>query len=398
MRGNLPEGWRIDSVMSVFSVVSGKTPSTKVEKYWKDGDIEWITPADMSDVNEHVYLVESSRKVSKSALMETGLNLVPKDTIILSTRAPVGTLALSSKEMTFNQGCHGLINRDPSLYDTRYFYYYLLGKRWDLQNQSGGSTFKELSKERLNSFPLLIPPLAEQRRIAGILTSADSAIEDADKAVFESQRIKTGLMQQLIPRDTENLPEGWTLGKLDDAGTWSAGGTPSRTKPEYYLNGTVPWIKSGDLNDGYVTETEEKITLAATKETRACINKIGSVALALYGATIGKTGIISVEAATNQACCVCTPYSHIDSRFLNAYLISQRNEFRKRGSGGAQSNISKEIVVSYPFPYPPLAEQRRIAEILSAADEQIALCQKRKALLQRTKTGLMQNLLSGAAS
>lgn len=393
MRGNLPEGWRIDSVMSVFSVVSGKTPSTKVEKYWKDGDIEWITPADMSDVNEHVYLVESSRKVSKSALMETGLNLVPKDTIILSTRAPVGTLALSSKEMTFNQGCHGLINRDPSLYDTRYFYYYLLGKRWDLQNQSGGSTFKELSKERLNSFPLLIPPLAEQRRIAGILTAADSAIEDAGKAVFESQRIKTGLMQRLIPRDTENLPEGWKQSPLGHCSEIVMGQSPK--SESYNRDGIGVPLINGPTEYGSKYPSPLQWTTMGSKlcepgDILFCVRaSVGKMNVADRSYCIGR-GIAAIRGKMNIT----------DTPFLRLFLQSQEKiiQMSAKGTGSTFPNITSKELGKLLVPLPPLSEQRRIAEILSAADEQIALCQKRKTLLQRTKTGLMQNLLSGAAS
>ncbi|MDD3043159.1 MAG: restriction endonuclease subunit S [Methanosarcinaceae archaeon] len=397
MNGHLPEGWRIDSVMSVFSVISGKTPSTKMEKYWRDGDIEWITPADMSDINEHVYLKESSRKVSKSALIEAGLNLVPKDTIILSTRAPVGTLALSSTDMTFNQGCHGLINRDPSLYDTRYFYYYLLGKKRELQNQSGGSTFKELSKERLNSFSLLIPPLAEQRRIAGILTTADSAIEDAGKAVFKSHRIKIGLMQRLIPRDTDNMPVGSELVRIGDICTLKSGSYLSDYVEK--TDKSVPYVKVSDLN---LVQNQMHVHTAELSIMKTVVSQqifpIGTIIFPKRGGAIGtnKKRITACEIYVDSNIMGVIPGNQILPEYL--YYYFQNIDLGKLCNGSTVPQLNNNDIAPLKIILPPLAEQRRIAGILTAADEQIALCQKRKALLQRTKTGLMQNLLSRAAS
>jgi len=396
MSDNLPDGWKKVILSDIVEINPESRSPTK-----ENGD-EMISYVDIEAVENGSGKIISPKKIRFETSPSRARRVIRKDDVIVSmVRPELKAFAYVPQELDSQICSTGFaVLRGTGKTDPYFLLNVLLSDNVidQFRKMTVGGQYPSLTQKTVAKTEIILPPLPEQRRIAEILTAADSAIEDAGKTVFDSHQIKTGLMQRLIPRDTNNLPEGWILGKLDDAGTWFAGGTPSRTKPQYYLNGNVPWIKSGDLNDGYVTETEEKITLAATKETRACINKIGSVALALYGATIGKTGIISVEAATNQACCVCTPYPHIDSRFLNAYLISQRNEFRKRGSGGAQSNISKEIVVSYPFPYPSLAEQRRIAGILTAADDQIALCQKRKALLQRTKTGLMQNLLSGAAS
>jgi len=368
-----------------------------MEKYWRDGDIEWITPADMSDINEHVYLKESSRKVSKSALIEAGLNLVPKDTIILSTRAPVGTLALSSTDMTFNQGCHGLINRDPSLYDTRYFYYYLLGKKRELQNQSGGSTFKELSKERLNSFSLLIPPLAEQRRIAGILTTADSAIEDAGKAVFKSHRIKIGLMQRLIPRDTDNMPVGSELVRIGDICTLKSGSYLSDYVEK--TDKSVPYVKVSDLN---LVQNQMHVHTAELSIMKTVVSQqifpIGTIIFPKRGGAIGtnKKRITACEIYVDSNIMGVIPGNQILPEYL--YYYFQNIDLGKLCNGSTVPQLNNNDIAPLKIILPPLAEQRRIAGILTAADEQIALCQKRKALLQRTKTGLMQNLLSRAAS
>ena len=206
-----------------------------------------------------------------------------------------------------------------------------------------------------------------QLAVSGKLVAQDSNDEPANVFLqrIQAERKKARVKGEVLPEVSEDeqpftTPASWVWTRLGNIGTWSAGGTPSRTKTEYYFNGTIPWLKSGDLNDGFITHSDEKITDLATKETRVPINKIGSLVVALYGATIGKTGILSIEATTNQACCVCNIYVGIDNRYLNYYIISQRASLKKSGAGRAQPNISKEKLVAYPIPLPPLAEQHRI--------------------------------------
>ncbi|MDO4296826.1 MAG: restriction endonuclease subunit S, partial [bacterium] len=136
------------------------------------------------------------------------------------------------------------------------------------------------------------------------------------------------------------------------------GTTPSRTIPEYY-DGDIPWLKTGDLNDGYINYIPEKISRLALEKTSVRLNPRGSVLIAMYGATIGKVGILTFPATTNQACCACLPIE-IFNEYLFYFLMSQKVAFIKQGEGGAQPNISKEKIVATLMPLPPLAEQHHI--------------------------------------
>jgi len=159
------------------------------------------------------------------------------------------------------------------------------------------------------------------------------------------------------------VPEGWMWTTLGVIGTWQSGGTPSRSNKSYY-GGNIPWLKTGDLNDGYITHIPEFITEEAVVNSSAKLNPVGSVLIAMYGATIGKVGILTFPATTNQACCACIEYDAIDPMFLFYFLLSQRTAFIAKGGGGAQPNISKEIIVKTYIPLPPFLEQQRIvAEI-----------------------------------
>ena len=158
--------------------------------------------------------------------------------------------------------------------------------------------------------------------------------------------------------------------RLGEVGFWQSGATPSRKNPAYF-DGDIPWLKTGDLNDGIVKWIPESITDLAMRETSARINPAGSVLIAMYGATIGKLGILCFPAATNQACCACSAFVGIEPKYLFYFLLGHRNKFVDSGSGGAQPNISKEKIVNTPIPLPPFAEQRRIVAAIEAAFEQL---------------------------
>ncbi len=154
------------------------------------------------------------------------------------------------------------------------------------------------------------------------------------------------------------LPDRWCLTKLGAIGRWQSGGTPSRANSEYYV-GDIPWLKIADLQDGYVKECSEKISNEAICNSSAKINPEGSIALAMYG-SIGKLGILTFPAATNQAICVCSSFMGVDAKYLFFFLMSQRDEFVLKAGGGVQANISKEIIINHQIAIPPLPEQLRI--------------------------------------
>ena len=154
------------------------------------------------------------------------------------------------------------------------------------------------------------------------------------------------------------IPESWEWVRLGSIGDWGSGATPSRSIPEYY-GGDIPWLKTGDLNDGYIECIPENISRLALEKTSVRLNPTGYVLIAMYGATIGKVGILTFPATTNQACCACLPIE-IYNEYLFYFLMSQKVSFVKRGEGGAQPNISKEKIIATLMPLPPLAEQYRI--------------------------------------
>lgn len=154
-----------------------------------------------------------------------------------------------------------------------------------------------------------------------------------------------------------------------------SGGTPSRSNKGYY-GGNIPWVKSGELREEIIIDTEEKITERAIRESSAKLVPKGSILLAMYGATVGRMAFLGIDAATNQAVCNIRPDpTRADARYVFHCLQSQINHFLSRAAGGAQPNISQGIIKETRVPLPPLDEQRRIASILDKAD---TLRRKRK--------------------
>lgn len=175
------------------------------------------------------------------------------------------------------------------------------------------------------------------------------------------------------------MTAAWRMAALDDVATWGSGGTPSRSRSEFY-GGSIPWATIGDLNDGKVLSTAESITEDGLRSSSAKIVPPGSVLIAMYG-SIGKVGLPAIRLATNQAIAFATPNPAVlDRNYLFHFFLSQRPKLLAAGNGGTQSNISQAILKSWKIPLPSLPEQRRIVAILDHADELRA--KRREALLR----------------
>lgn len=203
--------------------------------------------------------------------------------------------------------------------------------------------------------------LVEQRPEEGTGEELYRQIQAEKQKLIREGRIKK---EKPLPEIAEDevpfdIPESWKWVRLGEIGSWASGATPSRAEPEYY-GGTIPWLKTGDLNDGHVSWVPESITEKALAKTSIRMNPTGSVLMAMYGATIGKLAILDVPMTTNQACCACVPSAGVYNQYLFYFLLGCRKAFIKMGEGGAQPNISKEKIVSSLFPLPPVIEQKRI--------------------------------------
>ena len=174
--------------------------------------------------------------------------------------------------------------------------------------------------------------------------------------------IATGEVKCIDNEIPFEIPQGWEWCRMGCIGDWGAGATPTKSNASYY-GGNILWLRTGELNNGIVNDTEIKITDKALKECSLRLNKVGDVLIAMYGATIGKVAIAGCELTTNQACCACTPIG-IYNYFLFYFLMGSQIDFVKKGKGGAQPNISREKLIAHLMPIPPMQEQYRIVECI----------------------------------
>ena len=186
---------------------------------------------------------------------------------------------------------------------------------------------------------------------------------------------------------------GWKRRALGELSKTTSGGTPSRKRKDYF-GGTIPWVKSGELNDDFIEKTGEHISELGLKNSSAKLFSPGTLLIALYGATVGKTSILRIDAATNQAVCGITPNAELDTEFLRYHLVFLRPELLGHRYGGAQPNISQSIIRNLEVDYPPLPEQKNIAHVLSTVQRTIEAQERIIQTTTELKKALMHKLFT----
>ena len=221
-----------------------------------------------------------------------------------------------------------------------------------------------------------------------------------DNSYYE-KLLATGEVKCIDEEVPFEIPKGWEWCRMGSIGDWGAGATPAKGNPDYY-GGSILWLRTGELNNGIVYDSEIKVTKKALQECSLRMNRIGDVLIAMYGATIGKVAIVGKELTTNQACCACTPFG-IYNYFLFYFLMGSQIDFIKKGEGGAQPNISREKLVSHLMPIPPLTEQYRIVEkiqyllplVEKYSDSQILQDKLNSEIKDKLRKSILQEAIQG---
>lgn len=372
---NLPQGWKWKSLGEICFITDGthKTPN-----YIETG-IPFLSVKNISkgffDLSDVKYIsLEEHNKLIKRAKPEFGDILICR----------IGTLGKAIKislEFEFSIFVSlGLLKPKVKIISD-YLVYFLNScfiEEWINDNKVGGGTHTaKLNLNILEKCPIALPPLKEQERIVGILDESFAKIDESIKILEQDLLNLDELMQSALQKafnplknnakENYKLPQGWEWKSLGEIANTSSGGTPSRNKKEYWENGNIKWLKSGELNDGYIDFIEENITEEAIKNSSAKIFQKGTLLIAMYGATAGKLGILNLDSTTNQAICA---FLHKDKnikfleKFLFYFLFFLRDKIIKDSFGGAQPNISQTYIKNLQIPLPPIKEQEQIASHL----------------------------------
>ncbi len=410
--GKVPTDWSIVPIKHTSSIVGGTTPKSDTDAYW-DGEFVWITPADLSKLNG-TEIFDSQRKISQLGFESCGLTLVPPKSIVLSTRAPIGSLGIASVELATNQGCKSLITK--SNIDSKFLFYVLSISTEALNVRGRGTTFLELSADELGVFRVPVPNLETQRSIASFLDhetgKIDELIHEQEKLIELLNEKRQTIISNTVCRGIDPnvpmkdsgvewlgmVPEHWGIVKTKKIATRiSSGKTPSGGA-EVYVDDGVIFIRSQNVHDdGLRLDDVVKIPYAIDEAMANTRVKAGDILLNITGASIGRSCVVPSDFSNgnvNQHVCVIRlreseliPYVELFFKSINI-----KNQIDLAQNGAAREGLNFEQIGGLLLCMPPLLEQIEIAEfvknqlmkfsnLVSEANSAIHLLNERRSVL-----------------
>ena len=395
--GEIPAGWKCSKVKFCFSLVNGSTPESGDHDCW-DGDIRWITPADMGVTGE---IARGERSLTRRGYHSCGTTLLPAGSIVISSRAPIGKINLTAGELCTNQGCKSLTRKG----DNQYFYYLLLAGQDELSRLGRGTTFLELSSYDLKGFGVVLPEEGEQQAIAGFLDrecgEIDSIAADLERQIEILQRYRQALIAETAVRGLDRsapvrdsgvewigkIPRHWGLKRLKYVADLRTGKTPPGNEGIHYSENGVRWFTPADFVPSMRLETAEKyIDSETVRYENIQLYPRDSILLVAIGATVGKIGL--------------SPHTaYILGSYLLYYLASKSAYIKDNAPYTTFPIINNAYLQNIAVAVPPLEEQREIAAFLDGKCGRIdeLLAGKNEALqrLRRHKKSLIYEYATG---
>lgn len=376
----LPSGWQWAKLGDVCDIVSGSTPNTNVSEYW-DGEISWITPTDLGKLTDSA-INFSQRKITEKGFKSCSVRKIPTNSVVMSSRAPIGHLAINNIECCTNQGCKSFI--PSSDVDTFYLYFALKINVGEFQRLGTGSTFAEISKTTLANFEIPLPPLPEQQRLAKILTEKLALVEQAkqkiEAQVEAAEQLTAAYLREVFESDEA---KGWKLVKLGDVCSFENGDRGENYPSKAVQTSTgIPFINAGHLTDFGIDFTKmnyipkDRFDLLGSGKIRK-----NDILFCLRG-SLGKFASVGdlSEGAIASSLIIIRPKECVLNEFVLAYLqsdlcIKMIDDFR---NGAAQPNLSGENLKNFKIPLLSIEKQKELATYLS---EKIAIVQQLKTTL-----------------
>lgn len=383
--------WESTKIGEIAEVVGGGTPKTEVEEYW-NGEIKWFTP---SEIGKTKYIFDSERHITNEGLKNSSAKLLPKNTILLSSRATVGEISIASTECSTNQGFQSLITKNNV--DNEFIYYLITTIKNEFLRRSSGSTFLEISKNEIKRIPINIPELSEQNKISNLFSAIDNKIEMLEKKHQYYQDFKKYLMQRIFSSQEDklrfNFIDDWDVVKLETLiEKGKAGGTPPSTNPDYY-NGEIPFLSIKDMTEQgkYIVKTEKSITEEGLNNSSAWIIPKYSLLYSIY-ASIGLVSINLTEVSTSQAIYGIILKEGVSLEYMYYYLTYFKKNIHRYVETGTQGNLNANLLKSFEIALPSVDEQEMIVNILSLVDKKIENMEKEVGKMNEFKKGLLQQM------
>jgi type I restriction enzyme S subunit len=396
--------WKIYQLSEVTEIVSGGTPKSEVLEYW-DGDVLWITPKDMGQAKT-IFVSNTSRTISRLGLQKSSAKLIPKNSVILSTRAPIGHLIINVQEMATNQGCRGLIPKNNL--DTKFLFYFLKSNIKLLNDLGTGTTFKELSRNALEKIKIPVPPIEEQKRIVEILDKAFEGIAQAEantrRNLINARELFDSYLNQIFIQKKGD----WETKTIADISTKIEYGSSSKSA-QYENNDSIPVLRMGNIQNGLInwndlvyTDRKDEIEKYSLQYNDVLFNRTNS------DIHVGKSGIYKGERPAIFAGYLIRIHykkEEINPDFLNFYLNS--SIAREYGSSVMsrsinQANINGTKLKSYPIYIPSLPMQNKIVDSLYKLKNQAkkleTIYQRKLEAIAELKQSILEKAFTGQLS
>ncbi|GAA7830652.1 restriction endonuclease subunit S [Helicobacter pylori] len=383
-----PSNWQRVRLGDIAEIIGGGTPSTQITSFW-NGSINWFTPTEIG-ITKYVY--KSQRTITPLGLKKSSAKLLPIGTILLTSRASIGDCAILKVVATTNQGFQSLIPLEKI--NNEFLYYLILTLKNKLLELASGSTFLEVSPNKIKNLLIPLPPLNEQIAIANILSDVDRYLYSLRALILKKESVKKALSFELLSqrKRLKGFNQAWQRVKVKDFGIIITGSTPLTQISEYW-NGTISWITPTDINDNKdIFNSERKITQKGL-DTIRMIPKNSVLVTCI--ASIGKNAILRVNGACNQQINAIIPNKDFNADFI--YYLMENNKQYLLGKAGVTATyiISKQVFEEIDFFVPKdLNEQIAIANILSALDHEITSLKNKKRQFDNIKKALNHDLMS----
>ena len=372
-------------------IVGGATPSTKCEDYY-GGSIPWITPKDLSSFKGR-YITSGERNITEKGLASCSAQMMPKDAVLFTSRAPIGYVAIASQSVCTNQGFKSIVVNDKA--DPLFVYYLLKYNKDAIEAMGSGTTFKEVSGKTMRAVKVRIPlDVSYQKRIAAVLDSLDTKIENSERINDNLEQQAQSYFQELF---VDNADPEWAIGTISDLGTVVGGSTPSKAKPEYYTESGIAWITPKDLSinkSKFVSHGENDITELGLKNSSAAIMPRGTV-LFSSRAPIGYIAIAAGEVTTNQGFKSVVPKPEIGTPFVYFFLKNTLPVIEGMASGSTFKEVSGSTMKNVPAVIPDAETLAKFSDFCAAIFAQQRTLEEQNQSLAKLRDSLLPKLMSG---
>ena len=392
--------WKECKLSDLGEIVGGGTPSTKNESYY-GGHIAWITPKDLSTLRGR-FISRGERNITIEGLKNSAARLLPPNSILFTSRAPIGYVAIAKNEVCTNQGFKSIVPNENA--DYLFLYYLLVYNRKRIENMGSGTTFKEVSGSVMKEITVSVPTdIEEQRAIARILGSLYDKIENNNAINQRLEQIAQSIFKSWFV-DFEpfggEMPSDWQEGTISDLGEVVGGSTPSKGKSEYYTHQGIAWITPKDLsvqNRKFISCGAIDITEHGLRNSSAKLMPRGTV-LFSSRAPIGYIAIASNELCTNQGFKSIVPKKSVGTAYVYYFLLENLQTIENMASGSTFKEVSGSTMKTIPAIIPDENTLRRFQEICNGIFEMQEQLETENTQLAEIRDTLLPLLMSGELS